>query len=502
MATMWNGISFPFTEQSYMTLIIILAATVLWLLWSVSSHFRSRNQSDLRLPPGSFGFPFIGQTVEYVLALRTAEGIRQWVQTKIDKHGPLFKWRFTGYPVVMMDQPEGTKFIFQNEGTSNHIFWPPHISTLVGPDCVMGLSGERHKRARRLLARFFDHSAMSRYLHAVNRNAIRHFNDHWQGKEELVVLDMTNKFTFSTICNLLLTVGEGPMMDKFLEECDHWAKSASTMPINLPGFQYHRGLKARNTILEMLDGLLQQRRKEIAEDCVSEASKVDILHSLLTMPEEEGNLLSDSFIKDNLLFLFISGFDTSSGTLAMTIYFIAKYPHVYKEVLQEHKLILEEKRRSGKDENVLTMEDISTMKYTWRVVKETLRLHPVVIGSFRKTAIDLEYKGYNIPKGWLLNWNTQDSHYNPKYFKDPLTFDPSRWERAPIPFTYLPFGGGPHICLGNEFAQMEILVFIHHLVRNYSWSLVNPNYNGPIIRDPLARTPDRVLVKVKQMTAF
>ncbi|KAL3678628.1 hypothetical protein R1sor_021584 [Riccia sorocarpa] len=498
MATMWNGLSFKFSEESYVTLIITLAITVLWLLWSVSNYFRNQNQPPL--PPGSFGFPFIGQTVDFALAYRTSDGIERWVQKKIDKHGPVFKWRFLGFPIVMMDQPEGNRFIFQNEGTSHHTFWLSHLSTLLGPDSLITLPGERHKLARRYFNKFLDHTAMSRYLPGVNRSTIRHFAKHWQGKDQVVGSDMTHLYTCSTICNLVMTLEEGPLMDKFLLQFRTWEKGFSSLPINLRGFQYYKAVKARKMICEMLDGLLEQRRKEIAEDNVSNASKVDILNNLLTVPDENGNLLPDSYIKDNLLLMLFAGFGTSSSTLAMVIYYIAKNPHVYKEIVQEHKLILEEKYASGKDDDSLTMEDISAMKYTWRVIKETLRFQPVVQpGNPRKTVTNLEYRGYYIPKGWLLMWN-QFSHKNPKYFSNPLKFDPSRWETPPALYTFVPFGGGPHRCLGMEFAKMEMLVFIHHLVRRYSWSLKDPN--GLIIRDPFPRTFDKSLITVKEIVSL
>ncbi|KAL3682265.1 hypothetical protein R1sor_000287 [Riccia sorocarpa] len=499
MATSWNGLSSVLPEESYMTLITALAFTVLWLLWSISSYFRCRNR--LPLPPGNFGFPVIGQTVEHLLALRTADGIRQWMQKQVDKHGPVFRYRFVGYPMVMMSQPEGNKFIFQNEGLSNHIFWPSHISTMFGPHAVITQSGERHKLVRCHLNRFFDRAAMGRYIHGVNCNAIRHFTNHWQGKEQLVALDIINFFTGSCVCNLALSLEEGPLMYRILEETQTWIGGLYCLPINLPGFRYYKALKARGSIFKLLDGLMEQRRQMIAEDHVPEALQNDILNSLLTVPDEEGNLRQDSFIKDNLLILLFGGYDTSSVTLAMTIFYIAKNPHVYEQILQEQKLIVDGKCSSGENENALTMEDISAMKYTWGAIQETLRLHPVLTGSYRKTVTDLEYEGYHIPKGWLLNWNSQHSHYNPKYFKDPFKFDPSRWEKRPPPFTYLPFGGGVHLCLGYEFARMEMLIFIHHLVRNFSWSLVDPSYDGPIIRDPLPRTKDRVLINVKRVIA-
>ncbi|KAL3680101.1 hypothetical protein R1sor_023057 [Riccia sorocarpa] len=497
MATKWNGLSFMFSEDSYMTLIIILAITVLWLLWSVSSYFRDRNQPPL--PPGSLGFPFFGQTVEYVLALRSADGIREWFQKKNDRYGPVFKWRLWGCQMVMMDHPEGNQFLFQNEGTSHHIFWPVHISNLFGPDSLLTLTGEHHKLHRRYVNKFFDHNSMSRYLPEVNRNAVRHFTKLWQGKEQVVAHEMTDLYTFSTICNLVLTLEKGPRMDKFLVDFHVWAKGSTYLPINLPGFQYCKSLKARKSILEMLGELMEQRRREIAEDHVSEAARIDILNNLLTVPDDEGNLLQDSSIKDNLLLLLIAGFDTSSSVLAMAIYYIAKHPHVYKEIVHEHKSILEEKRASGKDDDSLTMENLSAMKYTWKVLKETVRLQPVTAAGWRKTVTNLEYKGYYIPKGWLLVWS-QSANYSSKYFQDPLKFDPSRWEKSPPLYTYLPFSNGSHSCLGNEFAKLEMLVFIHHLVKRYSWSLIDPNV--PIIRDPFSKTLDKTLIAVKEITSF
>ncbi|KAL3695546.1 hypothetical protein R1sor_009622 [Riccia sorocarpa] len=492
MAGIWKELSFMFSGERDMTLIVILAVTVFWLLGSVSRHYRNRNR--LPLPPGHFGFPFIGRTIEYISAVRTGHGIRQWTQKQIDKHGPLFKWRFMGYSVVAMVNPEDNKFILLNEATSNHELF--HVGTLFGAESLVVHSGEQHKLSRRYLSRFFDHTAIGRYLDGVNRTAVRHFTNHWQGKEQVVALEMTDLYSFSAICNLL-TLDEGPLMNEYLMKCCILEEGIACMPINLPGFHYYKALKAREWIVDMLGRLMEQRRREIAEDHVSEAAKVDVLTSLLTATDEKGNSLSDQFIKDNLLLFSLGGSGTTSRTLAMAIYYIAKNPHVYK-----HKLILEEKRRGGKDENTLTMEDIYAMKYTSSVLKETLRLQPPNPGDFRRTVTDLEYKGYFIPKGWLLMWSNQDTHFNPKYFKDPLKFDPSRWKKPPSPFTYLPFGGGIRTCLGNEYAKMEILVFIHHLVRRYSWSLVDPNNDELIIRDAFPRTPDKTLIVVKQITNF
>ena len=75
-----------------------------------------------------------------------------------------------------------------------------------------------------------------------------------------------------------------------------------------------------------------------------------------------------------------------------------------------------------------------------------------------------------------IYWSVNSTHRNPKYFREPEKFDPSRFEGAgPEPFTFVPFGGGPRMCPGNEFARMEILVILHRLVTRFSWTLEHPN---------------------------
>ena len=81
-------------------------------------------------------------------------------------------------------------------------------------------------------------------------------------------------------------------------------------------------------------------------------------------------------------------------------------------------------------------------------------------------------------------WSPYSTHRNPKYFPDPHKFDPSRFEGAgPAPFTFVPFGGGPRMCPGNEFARMEILMILHRLVTRFSWTLKDPN--EAVVVDPM-----------------
>lgn len=247
------------------------------------------------------------------------------------------------------------------------------------------------------------------------------------------------------------------------ENCIH-------VPIDLPGTRYHKARVAADALRQQLSQIIEERRIELRNRRAS--AEQDLLSFLLCKKadgEERG--LTDDEIKDNIILLLYAGHDTSSSVLTSLFRFLAENPHCYDQVLQEQLEVA-----SSKEEGeLLEWRDLQRMKYTWRVVQETLRLLPPVQGSFRIAITDFTYVGFTIPKGWKVHWTVNATHFNSKYFNNPKKFDPSRFEGAgPASYTFVPFGGGLRMCPGNEFARVEILVFLHNLLKKFRWNLVNP----------------------------
>lgn len=90
----------------------------------------------------------------------------------------------------------------------------------------------------------------------------------------------------------------------------------------------------------------------------------------------------------------------------------------------------------------------------------------------------------NVETNWQLYWSANTTHKNPECFPEPENFDPSRFEgNGPAPYTFVPFGGGPRMCPGKEYARLEILVFLHSLVKKFRWEKLLPKER--IIVDPM-----------------
>ncbi|KAK1371837.1 Beta-amyrin oxidase [Heracleum sosnowskyi] len=100
---------------------------------------------------------------------------------------------------------------------------------------------------------------------------------------------------------------------------------------------------------------------------------------------------------------------------------------------------------------------------------------PPVQGGFRELVTDVSFSGFTIPKGYKASWTAYTTHKDPKCFPDPEKIDPLRFEgNGPAPYTFVPFGGGPRVCCGREYARLEVLVFIYNIVTKFKLEIINP----------------------------
>ncbi|CAL5345063.1 unnamed protein product [Camellia sinensis] len=224
--------------------------------------------------------------------------------------------------------------------------------------------------------------------------------------------------------------------------------------------------------------IIKQRKVDLGDGKASLTQ--DILSHMLVTSDENGNFMKEAEIANKILSLLIGGHDTASSVCASVVMFLAELPHVYQRVYEEQMEIAKSKAPG----ELLNWDDIKKMKYSWNVACEVMRLAPPLQGTFREAMTDFMYNGFSIPKGCKLYWSANSTHKNSEFFFEPHKFDPSRFEGSgPVPYTYVPFGGGPRMCPGKEYARLEILVFMHNLVKRFKWEKVIPNEK--IVFDPM-----------------
>ncbi|KAH9328406.1 hypothetical protein KI387_000514, partial [Taxus chinensis] len=125
-------------------------------------------------------------------------------------------------------------------------------------------------------------------------------------------------------------------------------------------------------------------------------------------------------------------------------------------------------RENKGGEKLLTYEDVKSMAYTSKVIDEVLRLASVSSFMFCTLLKDVDFKGFIFPKGWkVLIW-LRTNHVDPRYFENPLEFNPERWDGSkPKPGVYNVFGSGLRLCPGNNSVRMQLFMLLYHLCIDY-----------------------------------
>jgi cytochrome P450 len=120
--------------------------------------------------------------------------------------------------------------------------------------------------------------------------------------------------------------------------------------------------------------------------------------------------------------------------------------------------------------------DLPKFVFTTQVIQEALRLYPPFWMVDREAIADDRVGDVVIPSGSMVIVHVYGAHHAPKHWPDPETFDTNRFvpgsDKLRVPFTYLPFGGGPRVCIGNHYAMLQILMILSELLRRYDFQIV------------------------------
>lgn len=194
----------------------------------------------------------------------------------------------------------------------------------------------------------------------------------------------------------------------------------------------------------------------------------DLLSMLLATQYEDGSRMTDQQVRDEVMTMFLAGHDTTALAMTWTWYLLSQHPEVEAKLVEELQTVLD-----GREP---TFADLPRLPYTDMVVKESLRLYPPVWAMGRLANTDSEIGGYSIPKGSFILISQWVMHRDPRYFDSPEVFNPDRWadglaQRLPT-YAYFPFGGGPRVCIGKSFAQMEAVLLLATIAQKFRLTLV------------------------------
>lgn len=365
-----------------------------------------------------------------------------------------------------------------------------HLSALFGQGLLTS-EGEFWRRQHRLIAPAFQGARLAGYGEIMARYAQQMIQDWRPGEPRNLHRDMmalTMRIVAKTLFDAELGVEVEVISRTFtavVEEISARLLRPFVIPAWIPtpgNRRYRRGVRELDRLVYRL---LRERRK-------SGLDRGDLLSLLLAARDEAGQPMAERQLRDELVTLFLGGHETTAVTLSWTWHLLSGHPAVLARLQAELRTVLR-----GRPPVVA---DVARLRYSEAVIKESLRLFPPAWGIAREAVRACELGGYRLPAGATVAISPWLLHRDPRYFEQPDAFRPERWgpeQSRPLPrHAFMPFGGGPRICIGQRFAMLEAVLVLATVAQRFQ-PVRPPDYSAP----PLASITLRPAVGVRLIMA-
>ncbi|KAK4262478.1 hypothetical protein QN277_028033 [Acacia crassicarpa] len=440
------------------------------------------------LPPGDMGWPFLGAMPSFFSSFRSNPD--SFISRLISRHGRtgLYRTYLFGSPTIIVCSADTCRKVLSDEQHFK-LGYPTSTIALTGKRSLHGISNADHKRIRRLITSpITGHHALSSYVTLIESIAVQ-FLDEWSSMNRPIdLLCELRKFAFALIANIFIgsdvdSINLG-IFENLYADLNRGMKS---LAINIPGFAFHKALKAREKLMKVLQSLLERKRESIKGK-----TKKDMMDMLMEVKDEDGWQLENEDITDLLLIFLLAGHESSAHAIMWTLIYLTQHPHFYQIAKKEQEEI---SGRRPSTQNGLNLREIKQMEYLSKVIDEMLRRTTISFANFRQAKDDFNINGYTIPRGWkVLVWY-RGVHMDPENYVNPEEFDPSRWDNFKGKAgSFLPFGLGSRQCPGSDLAKLEIFIFLHHFLLNYRMERIDENC--PLVYLPIPRPSDNCLARI------
>jgi len=373
-------------------------------------------------------------------------------------------------PMVFISDPVEIKRVFAapqdvlRGGESSSVLEP-----FAGPHSILLLHGAEHLRQRKLMLPPFHGEALARWRDTIAALAHEEL-DGWTGPVRS--LERMQALTLEVILRVVFGAGDLELRDAIRRTLDMTTSMPRLVAMSLvqqPIGPWRTFMRA----VQRLDALIYERIDAQADDG-------SVLAVLRSARHEDGSSPSREAMRDQLVTLLAAGHETTAGALAWALERLARHPDVLARV------------RASDDE------------YLDAVVKEVLRVRPVLSIVARKTLVEYEVGGWTLPPGVHVTPCIYLTHRRPDLWDEPTAFRPERFlDGAPEPYAFIPFGGGTRRCLGAAFATLEMREVLRAVAQRFALApdraqgermrrrsiTLTPARGGSVVPEALASSP-------------
>jgi cytochrome P450 len=431
-----------------------------------------RARRPRHLPPGPPWHTAVWNTITF------ARQTLSFLQELRERYGDLVTLPTVLGPWMLVFHPDGVRHIVQENhfnyrkgGISNQAL------RLTLGNGLLTNNGDSWLHQRRLIQPVFHRERLATMSRLMTENAASWLDEvSIETQQPLDLFQQMSGLTLNIVCQALFGTDMLVHKERVFQATstiNHLEAQAFYAPglLTLPTPQRHRLYAARATLYAVVDALIARRRAKSTEN--------DLLTLLLQAQDEEtGEGMTDQQVRDEVMTLMAAGHETTSNALCWTLLLLARHPDIEARLREEYTRVL-----GGRAPQ---MEDLPQLKLTRMVLEESMRLYPPAWAFARSAIAEDEIGGSTIAKGAYVLMFLATTHRHPDFWERPDVFDPERFEPSRAAgrhrFAYFPFGGGPRVCIGNQFALTEAQLILATILPRYQFRLLP---GADVIPEPL-----------------
>jgi len=433
--------------------------------------------------PALGGLPVIGNLLDF-------RRDRLALQDRATRLAPLARVSLVHVPLyVTADADLAHRVLVEDAGSYQKSAGLAFLMPLLG-EGLLTSEDPTHKRHRKLLAPAFAPKRLANYGDTMVDETLVQMRG-WQRGRQIDLAKEMMELTLGIAGKTMFGAdvrSDAAAVAHGLELAMRSMMDNLTSPVRL-GYRWPlpRHLRMKRAVA-MLDEVVY---RVIADGRKAGVDRGDVLSMLLLAKDDDGTMLTDKQVRDEVMTLLLAGHETTANTLTWTWYELGRNPGVLAQIETEIKRVVGDRR--------VTMEDLPNLPFTLAVIEESMRLHPPAYITGRETTTDVELGGHRLPARSIVTIYIRQIHRQARYFTNPLAFVPERMlpeaKKLRPRHHYLPFGAGPRVCIGSHFALLEAQLVLITMIQNAKLQLLaNHVVPEPLVTlRPKGGMPARVL---------
>ena len=439
--------------------------------------------NEPRLPSGPKG------NIIFTAARELRTNVLGLIERHAREYPDISRLRIGPYYYVNVYQPEMIEHIFSHSDLYSKGRENANLKYLLGNGLLTN-EGEFWMKQRKLIAPVFHKRRLATFVQQIT-DITQGLMDDWERRSggqptEMDIHAEMTQITLSIVSRTLLSTDASGEFMRISDALGHLMKGLSTettrlirLPQWMPTPYNLRMARNRDILNKLIYDIIADRRAASAQASLPAdrhglpADRQDDLLSMLMEVEDADTAerMTDAQLRDEVITIFLAGHETTANAMSFALYLMAQHPEAAQRIREETASVLAE--------GPLTYESIMRLDYTTRAVRETMRLYPPAWIIGREATRDDVIGEYQIRRGDTMMMFPYLTHRSERYWEDPLAFDPDRFlpermKERPR-YAYFPFGGGARLCIGNNFAMMEMQIILALICTRFSFATV-PGY--------------------------